>query len=62
VDGSAGEDPGSPTGLLSLRVVGLPPATAPASVADEAKSELQGVRTENVGLNPTAGLAIAKLV
>lgn len=37
VDGSAGEDPSSPTGLVSLRAVGLPPATATAGIADEAK-------------------------
>jgi hypothetical protein len=36
VDGSAGEDRGSPAGLVSLRGVGLPPATATASIADAA--------------------------
>lgn len=37
VDGSAGEDPSSLTGLVSLRAAGLLPATATAGIADEAK-------------------------
>ncbi len=41
-DGTAGEDPRSPTGLVSLGVVGLSPATAPVTLTREVIRELQG--------------------
>src|ERR1700720_4766540 len=41
-DGTAGEDPRSPTGLASLRSHGLPPATAVPIIAQAAMFKLQG--------------------
>ncbi|MGL4438997.1 MAG: hypothetical protein ACRCUE_06970, partial [Bosea sp. (in: a-proteobacteria)] len=41
VDGLAGEDPCSPTGLVSLEGLGLPPATATMSISDATGFKLQ---------------------
>src|SRR5690606_20436928 len=42
VDGTAGGDPCSPAGLVSQWGLGLPPATAPATIADVVEGKLQG--------------------
>jgi hypothetical protein len=41
-DGTTGEDPRSPTGLVSLGRFGLAPATAPVTLTCEVIRELQG--------------------
>ena len=54
-DGTAGEDPCSPTGLMSLRAIGLSPATAGAILDHPTAIKLQG---SGRGLRVSESLAI----
>jgi len=48
-DGTADEEPSSPTGFMAQRCVGLSSATASAIIVDSANDKLQGCRQAGEG-------------